>query len=1598
MRDQNGNVLGGAAVAWSSGGTAVATVSSSGLVTAADNGTVTITAMAGSASGTATVTVAQQVSSVEVSPATNILVALGDTLRLAAEALDANGHAVAGAEFGWSSDDASVAEVDSTGLVTAAGSGTAMIAATTGEASDTAIVTVAPEVSAVAVSPAADTLVAGDTLRLAAEATDANGHAVDGAEFAWASSDTAVAAVDGSGLVTGVGAGVATVTATSSGATGGAELTVVAPVPTSLAVTPDTVTLTAIGETAQLAAEVRDQIGRVIEDAPVSWSSADTMVVAVDSAGLVTAIGGGTTTVTATSGEASGATSVKVMHLSVTVSPAADTIAPGDTLRLVAEAFDENGHAVDGAHFVWSSSDGSVATVDGSGLVEGVAEGRATITAAYGDARGTSEITVEDPQRTALVALYNATDGPNWLNNTNWLTDAPLGEWYGVSVDAAGSVVGLRLAGNNLNGPIPPKLGGLAGLRSVWFQENNLDGPIPVELGTLANLREIGLWANQLTDPIPQELGSLTELRFLVLAGNQFTGPIPPGLGGLDQLETLQLQQNRLTGPIPPELGGLEDLRRLSLDNNRLTGAIPPELGNLGEDLRTLTLEKNRLTGPLPQSLLDLVGLTNLRVDSNQGICVPGTALFVAWIERIRRHTHEGFCNESDVAALRSVFEAAGGSSWTASAGWLDGILLEEWYGVSADSIGRVVGLDVSDNGLSGQLSSTVGALSHMTRLRIGGNAALTGPLPLSLSGLPLREFGWAGTDLCHPANPGFREWLNRIPVHNGTGEECAPLSERDILEALFDATGGDNWINNENWLSDAPLGTWHGVTVDAAGHVTRLSFSGNNLSGQLPLELNGLSELEVLLLWSNPELTVPLHLLNLTSLTALLLGGVDVGGSVPPELGRLHNLREVSLQNTGLSGPIPPELGNLSGLRSLRLEWNDLSGPIPSELGSLSELETLYLGNNRLTGAIPPELGNLVKLRSLGLWLNRLTGPIPPELGKLARVERLQLGDNEITGAIPPDLGKMRSLKALELYRNRLAGGVPPELGGLASLSKLVLNGNAGLAGPVPTSLTALAKLDTLATGDTDLCAPGIPEFERWLDGLRFTQLRACSGAASAYAYLTQPIQSHEFLVPLVAGRAAMLRVFASAPRATAADRFPSARATFYLGGTEAHTVDMADGSGPIPAAVDEGDLSLSANVLIPARVVQPGLEMVVEIDTEGTLDPTLGVSRRLPETGRTAVEVAPAPVLDLTLVPLLWTEAPDSAVVTAARDMAADPEGHELLRETRALLPIGGLEVAAHKPVLTSSNWGDDMISLLKVIRTMEGGTGHYHGLYAGNRPDGIGGQGAIPGRVGWSELSGAIIAHELGHNLSLWHAPSAVRSLNYLDDPLFPATDGSIGAWGYDFETGGLVPPSSRDVMGGSGNPPWISGYHFTKAFRFQLSDEGSDGAAAAIVEPARSILLWGGANAEGEPRLEPALVVDVPPSLPEAGGDAHKLSGRDADGRTLFSLSFDMVEIGDSDGTSSFVFALPVEPGWEGRLASITLSGPGGEDVLDGSTDRPLAILRDPGSGQVRAFLRGSDVPTAIRMKTAGAERAALAAASGSEVLFSRGIPDASAWRR
>ena len=1374
--------------------------------------------------------VPRQPAAVTVHPAVATMEALYQTVQLTAEVRDGSGRLIEGRSVAWSSGAPSVAVVDSAGLVEARGNGAARIMATVESVSGQAELTVEQVVSEVAVTASADTLRLGDTLQLAARAVDANGFHMEAAEFLWASSHASVVRVDGSGLATAVGAGGASVSATAGGVSDTVRLTVEEPVPSAVAVVPGAVELDAVGRTVRLTARVLDQWGEPLPGAAVErWSSGDASVATVDSAGLVTAVARGRTVVTAAVGGASGSAEVVVAWISggVSVTPAEATLAPGDTLRLVASVTGDDGHPVTGAEFAWSSSNESVATVDSRGVVVAVAPGRAVVTAAVrGASRAAAEIVVVNPDRRALEALYRATGGANWVNSDYWLTDMPLHEWHGVETTYDGSVRTLNLDNNGLRGLIPT------------------------------------------------ELGDLSELAYLNLGSNALVGPIPPELGRLSNLNGLFLWYNSLVGRIPPELGNLSKLKSLLLGSNHLTGPIPAELG--GTSLEDLRLDNNRLTGPFPPALLRLDSLSLFYFRDNDGLCAPPTTAFVEWLAAIP-DSDESLC-ETDRRPLESLYDLAGGKEWVNSDGWMADPALDRWHGIRVDASGRVEAIDLAANGLSGRLTSALGQLDRLTELRIGGNA-LSGRLPLALAGLPLLEFDYANTELCEPADQRFQQWLAAIPSRAGSGQTCGPPTEREILVGLYDATGGPRWSDGAGfgWGTDRPLRSWASVVVEG-DHVVSLKLRGKGLAGELP-----------------------------------------------PDLGQLEQLRELDLADNDLTGIIPPDFGSLGSLEVLNLSGNDLSGPVP------------------------------------------------PDLGQLERLIILDLADNDLTGIIPPDFGSLGSLEVLNLSGNDLSGPVPPELGRARGLTELVLYQNPGLRGPLPNALIDL-RLQILNVGGTLLCAPDNAGFRRWLQQQGLRRVPNCSNLEiRSRAYLTQAVQSLAFPVPLVAGRRALLRVFPVASEGGRAS-MPPVRARFFRQRVETHVIDIPAGSAPVPTQVDEGNLAMSANAEIPGDMIQPGLEMVVEIDPAQTLAPGLVTGARIPAEGLTAVDVREMPRLNLTVVP--FVSSTDRSILDVTEGLTAN---HALFWPTRQLLPVGEMNVRVHPPVTTSDTGVLHVIGEVGAIRAMERGSGHYIGLTPVE--EGVLGIAEIEGWVSASGPDSVAIAHELGHNFSLLHSPCGDPGTV---DSRYPDPNGTIGSWGYDFHSAAPVPPHTLDLMGYC-PPRWIGDYSFAKALDFRHAS--ADGRAGSV-SPTDALLVWGGIDEESAPYLRPAFAVHAPPTLPIPGGGEYELTGRDLDGRVLFSLEFDMPRMAHSAG-SDFAFVVPASPQWASALSTITLAGPSAEAVLNAATDQPMAILRDRLTGTVRGFWAEPSPGELARV---------LSTEANIEALFSRGIPGTEQWRR
>ena len=661
--------------------------------------------------------------------------------------------------------------------------------------------------------------------------------------------------------------------------------------------------------------------------------------------------------------------------------------------------------------------------------------------------------TLKEEERDALVALYNATGGPNWTNNANWVSGLPVSRWQGVTTDPSGRVVGLFLPGNGLAGEIPSELGSLANLTLLILAGNELSGEIPEELGSLTKLKELNLTRNQLTGMIPSELENLTSLSILALGGNQLTGVIPSRLGDLTNLTGLYLWDNELNGQIPAQLGDLANLTELYIWGNELGGEIPEELGSLTK-LEELHLDLNQLTGMIPSELENLTSLSNLALGGNQ--------LTGAIPSRLGNLTN------------------------------LTGLYLwdNEFNGEIPEELGSLTKLEIlslRSNQLTGEIPAQLGDLANLTELYLWRNE-LGGEIPGELGSLTKLEILSLSSNQLTGEIPEELGSLTKLEIlslrsNQLTGEIPAQLGDLANLTELY------LWRNELTGEIPAQLGD--------LTNLTRLNLRGNEFTGEIPEELGDLANLTALYLQEN-QLTGSLsdQLTRMTALTEFfffnnpgLCAPVDnvfqewlgsIGANIGSSCAFLDSKEDRAVlvdlhQEAGGAGW--KNSANWLSDRRIR-EWygvvndangrvthlflgdNQLSGEIPVDLGNLARLDVVSLYQNQLTGEIPAQLGNLSNLRTLSLRDNQLTGDIPPELGSLARLEALWLSNNQLTGEIPRELGDLANLAQLRLEGNQLSGAIPAELGRLANLTLLYLSGNQ-LTGCVPASLRDVADSD---------------------------------------------------------------------------------------------------------------------------------------------------------------------------------------------------------------------------------------------------------------------------------------------------------------------------------------------------------------------------------------------------------------------------------------------------------------------------------------------------------------------------------------------------------
>ena len=1001
--------------------------------------------------------------SVTVTPAGTTLSALGATVQLSAEVRDQNRRVMAAAVVAWSSGNASVATVDATGLATAAANGTATITATAGSASGTAEVTVAQEVRTVAVTPAADTLAAGDTLRLAAEALDANGHPVEDAVFSWASSDSSVARVDAAGLVTGVGAGAVVIEAASAGVSGGAEL-VVTPRGPAAAFT-----------TARAAAGEGESVLLAIAlDSPPDFPLALTYTIGPDGDA-----GSADADTADYADPRGGRVDIEAGRTGATIEIA---IRDDDEIEPVRESF--------------------LIQLDEPAAETGYTLGpqrHATVTIEEGvcDRTGAVRKGIMDQAEATLCSEPDEAD----LASITELAICPSSSECGT-----GGVTNLH----------ERDFAGLAGLERLTVYNNARLTRLPERVfAGLSRLRNLNLQHNSLTELPAGLFGGLTDLEWLFLGGNQIQSLPPNVFLGLSNLQGLFLEWNPGTPfPMLLEIARTDSEDLLAPGPARVAvrvaeGApfrMPVPLSVSGGTLSadSAVIEAGRTSSN---------DITLSRNDGN----MTGALVTVGPAPALPRYVRGVVIEVSDpVAVFRPTVPVASLGAWSVAVPEGDTATVEVSlsaplastvtldYSIGPDEDGGTPRADGSDHagGSGGTVEIASGTTRAMIRVPIMDDDEIEPPQESFLI-----ELQAPGSD--SPYAIGYPSFT-RVTIQEGVCDrtrqvareimrasgatDCSQTSVADlaVITALNLRPGGsrttDVRAEREPYLApcrtrapNAPdpvtRSDWGPgacgpgededdaagrsvIAADAISVLRERDFSGLTGLQRLDLSHNRISE------W--PDRTFA----DLSSLTALILEGNPLTELDPGGFAGLSRLSRLNLRSTPLTRLPARAFRELPNLRRLLLhDGGQLAELAPDAFAGLDSLELLWLNNNQLTELPPDVFAGLTSLEELWIWWNHLAELPPGVFSGLPNLEQLYVNTNRLTELPAGVFSGLARLTHLGVHDNELAELPPGIFADLGELVELGLFGNR--LSQLPAGLfSGLSKLERLGLHENRLTA----------------------------------------------------------------------------------------------------------------------------------------------------------------------------------------------------------------------------------------------------------------------------------------------------------------------------------------------------------------------------------------------------------------------------------------------------------------------------------------------------------------------------------------------
>ncbi|CAD6254487.1 unnamed protein product [Miscanthus lutarioriparius] len=379
------------------------------------------------------------------------------------------------------------------------------------------------------------------------------------------------------------------------------------------------------------------------------------------------------------------------------------------------------------------------------------------------------------------------------------------------------------------------------------------------------------------------------------------------------------------------------------------------------------------------------------------------------------------------------------------------------WEGAmcSVKNPGHVTSLNLTNQGLVGQISPSLGNLTFLKILVLSANS-FSGEIPMSLGRLHRLQILSLTNNTLQGQIPALANCSNLTGLYLGWNQLTGqiPVNFPSRLQEL------ELQANNLTGTIPASLAN--------TTKLQRFSCAKNNIEGSIPNELANLLGLQALMVGLNKlSGQFPQAILNLSNLVSLSISFCNFSGVIPSSVGTsLPNLQLFEIGDNIFHGHIPSSLTNASELNDIDMSRNKFTGVVPSSIGRLSQLSWLNLEFNELQASNKQDwkfmdsLANCTELRIFSVQSNLLAGQVPNSVGNLSiQLQDLYMGINQLSGDFPSGIANLRNLIALSLLGNNFTSGLPEWLGTLNRLQRLLLFSNF-FTGPIPSSFSNLSQL----------------------------------------------------------------------------------------------------------------------------------------------------------------------------------------------------------------------------------------------------------------------------------------------------------------------------------------------------------------------------------------------------------------------------------------------------------------------------------------------------------------------------------------------------------